>query len=79
MTCSPSQSAPLADLPEARERIRTRALALLGPHPIDPALPLPLTDAATAEAALASTLMHHNRRTGDADVFDCLKKGAGPQ
>src|SRR5204863_7447425 len=36
-------------------------------------------DAASAEAALATSLMDLYRRTGDADVFDCLVKWVGPQ
>lgn len=79
MTCSPSQSAPRVDLPEARERIRTRALALLGQNPADPSLALPSTDPAGADAALATSLMDLYRRTSDADVFDCLVKWVGPQ
>ncbi len=79
MTCYPSQSAPRADLPEARERIRTRALALLGQNPADPALTPRPADAASAEAALATGMMDLYRRTGDAEVFDCLVKWVGPQ
>ncbi|MFY9344652.1 MAG: sigma-70 family RNA polymerase sigma factor [Planctomycetota bacterium] len=78
MTCSPSQSAPARDPSEGRERIRSRGLGLLEQHGAVAAVAA-ATDEATADAALATSLMDLFRRTGDREVFDCLVKWAGPQ
>ncbi len=78
MTCSPSQSAPRAESSDGRERIRTRATALLDLHAVA-ALASAATDDATRDAGLATSLMDLFRVTGDPEVFDCLVQWAGPQ
>jgi RNA polymerase sigma factor (sigma-70 family) len=78
MTCSPSQPAPRADSSDGRERIRTRALALLAQHGVEPLAP-GAPDEATRDAGLATALMDLFRTSADRDVFDCLVQWAGPQ
>jgi RNA polymerase sigma factor (sigma-70 family) len=78
MTCSPSQTAPRADTSDGRERIRTRALAVLGLHGIA-ALAAASTDEATRDAGIATSLMDLFRATGDREAFECLVQWAGPQ
>lgn len=77
MTCSPSQIAGPTALPDARERIRSRAHQLLERHQVDgvwrPA------DEAQQDAALATALMDLFRRSADTEVFDCLVAWVGPQ
>jgi RNA polymerase sigma factor (sigma-70 family) len=77
MTCSPSQSAPRPAASDLRERIRNRAEALLDGH----AMPVAagIVEPAVQEAALATSLMDLYRRTGDAEVFDCLVQWVTPQ
>lgn len=81
MTCSPSQTARLPALSDGRDRIRTRAEALLEQHgaSID-AVPGALGgDETVRGAALATSLMDLFRRTGDAEVFDSLVQWSTPQ
>lgn len=77
MTCPPSQIAGLTALPDARERIRSRAHQLLERQPSDMAWGL--ADEGQQDAALATALMDLFRRTADAEVFDCLVAWVGPQ
>lgn len=74
MTRSPSLSASRPDSGSERERIRTRACALLD-HDERRADP----GDERAEAAIATQLMDLYRRTGDREAFDCLVRWVAPQ
>lgn len=78
MTCSPSQTTMLLDPSDGRERIRTRALALLEQHGFD-CLAASAADGPTRDAGVATSLMDVFRQSGDRDVFDCLVQWVGPQ
>jgi len=75
MACPSSQLAPPAELSASRERIRTRAEAVL----TERGEALPAGADGDRDAALATSLMDSFRRTGDAEVFDCLVRWVGPQ
>lgn len=78
MTCSPSQTALRGDPSDGRERIRTRALALLAQHGSAPLAP-DAPDEPSRDAGIATSLMDVFRATADRDVFDCLAQWVGPQ
>lgn len=75
MACPSSQLAPPAEPSASRERIRTHAQAVL----TERGEPLPMRSEGDRDAALATSLMDCFRRTGDAEVFDCLVRWVGPQ
>jgi len=81
MTCSPSQTADRPEVSRGRDRIRTRAQSLLDLHgcSIDTIPGATGADESIQAAAVATALMDLFRRTGDAEVFDCLVQCAGPQ
>jgi RNA polymerase sigma factor (sigma-70 family) len=79
MTCHPSQPSGRPDHSLSRERIRTRALALLALHGLPGAYADPIVDDASRDAALATSLMDLYRRTADVEVFDVLVQWVGPQ
>lgn len=77
MSCPPSQIAGPTTLPDARERIRSRAHLLLQRFQADAATWS--ADPTQQDAALATLLMDLFRRTADTEVFDCLVGWVGPQ
>ena len=78
MTCSPSQTAPRPDVSDGRERIRTRALAVLSQHGAA-VLANDAPDDASRDAGLATSLMDLFRISGDREAFECLVQWTGPQ
>lgn len=80
MTCSPSQTACLAEF-DGLVRSPDRALRLLAAHgaSIDDIPGTREGDAAARASALATALMDLYRRTGQSDVFECLVEVAAPQ
>ncbi len=81
MTCSPSQTAARPEVSDGRDRIRTRAATLLDQHgcSVDSIPGARAGDDAVQSAATATALMDLFRRTGDAEIFDCLVQWTGPQ
>lgn len=75
MACPSSQLAPPAELSASRERIRTHVQAVL----TERGEALPAAVDGDRDSALATWLMDCFRRTGDAEVFDCLVRWVGPQ
>lgn len=76
MTCSPSQMATRPAATDGRDRSQLRAEALLERYDASAAS---VPGAAGADPlATATALMDLFRRTGDAEVFDCLVELAGP-
>ena len=81
MTCSPSQTAEIPGVHSGRERIADRAHELLDRFAasIDTIPGAVGAPAAVRGAAMATALMDLFRRTGEADVFDCLIQLVAPQ
>lgn len=81
MTCSPLQMTVPPDATAARGRLRASAEALLERFggSIDAIPGAAGGDEAVQSAAIATALMDLFRRTGDAEVFDCLVQWATPQ
>jgi RNA polymerase sigma factor (sigma-70 family) len=75
MSCLPLQAAPLPPTHDGRERLRSRATALVGTMPPTEAA---VEDPANRDAAMATNLMDLYRRTGDREVFDVLVEWVGP-
>jgi RNA polymerase sigma factor (sigma-70 family) len=81
MTCSPSQPADLLNASDERARIRSRAQTLLDAHGVA-VESIPGTAGCTDAVRLAATataLMDVYRRTGSAEVFECLVQLTTPQ
>jgi|688.fasta_scaffold261682_2 RNA polymerase sigma factor (sigma-70 family) len=78
MSSTPLQSAPFEPVTAAGGGLRERTLALLAARRF-PILGQDAPDAATRAAGVATSLMEAYRRSGEADVFECLVQWTTPQ
>lgn len=77
MSSTPLQTAPREFVPGRDDCLREHALAVLAAQRT-PVLGQDAPDAATRAAGLATSLMEAFRRSGDAEVFECLVQWATP-
>lgn len=77
MSSTPLQTAPRETVPGRDDSLREHALAVLAAQRT-PVLGQDAPDPATRTAGLATSLMEAFRRSGDAEVFECLVQWATP-